>query len=221
MDEPQTPPSDQPQQTAPVAPPPPEQAAPTPATDAAPATDAGLMRAFTQSQQKLSAVASALGIAKTSSQEQFLAAINDRRQAIATADAELETDPRLAARAAAIRAREEQLARQQYGASADLTATLLDAARAGTGLLELTELVDQRVIEAAAARFAGSPAQAGGTPEPQPQTPQGQAPERRLDMEVPNGSAGMFTPDITPDRATGPQGYFAQLAQKVPQLRSR
>ena len=89
MDESQIAPADQPQQPTPVAPPPPEQAVPTPATDAAPATDAGLMRAFTQSQQKLSAVAAALGISKASSQEQFLAAIADRRQAMAAADADL------------------------------------------------------------------------------------------------------------------------------------
>jgi hypothetical protein len=31
----------------------------------------------------------------------------------------------------------------------------------------------------------------------------------------------MYTPDITPDRDAGPQGYFAQLAAKVPALRSR
>ena len=202
--------------------PPPEQAQPASAGGAAQTTDAGLLRAFTQSSQKLAAVATALGIPKTSSQEQFLAAINDRRQVMAQADAELETDPRLAAQAATLRAREERIARQQYGASADLTATLLDAVRSGSGLLEITELVDQHVIEAAAARFNGaSPAPAGGTPEPEPPTPQGQAPERRLDMEVPNGSAGMYTPDIAPDRVAGPQGYFAQLAQKVPALRPR
>lgn len=180
------------------------------------------MRAFTQGQQKLSAVASALGISKTSTSEQFIAAINERRQALAAADAELESDPRLAAQAANLRAREERIARQQYGASADLTATLLDAVRSGSGLLEITELVDQHVIEAAAARFAGvSPAPAGGTPAPQQQTPQGQAPERRLDMEQPNGSAGMYTPDITPDRGAGPEGFFKQLAQKVPGLLPR
>ena len=177
------------------------------------------MRAFTQGQQKISAIAQALGISKTATSEQFVAAINERKQALAAADAELESDPRLAAQAASLRAREERIARQQYGASADLTATLLDAVRSGSGLLEITELVDQHVIEAAAARFAGvSPAPAGGTPEPQPTTPQGQAPERRLDMEQPNGSAGMYTPDITPDRAAGPQGYFAQLQKKIPGL---
>lgn len=224
MDETQAAPPADPQQPVEAAPPAAEQAQQTTAPET-PTTDAGLMRAYTQATQKLSAVASALGIAKTSTPEQFVAAINERRQAIAMADAELEQDPRLAAQAAALRAREERFARQTYGASADLASTLMEAARAGGGILELAEIVDQAVIEAAASRFAGAtPAPAGGSPAPAPQVPPGvlpqQAPERTLAMDDARGNAGMFVPGITPDREKGPGEFFKNLREKVnPALR--
>lgn len=223
MDEtPQTPPVD-PQQPVTAAPPP-EQAQLTTAPEV-PTTDAGLLKAFTQKSQTLSAVASALGIAKTSTPEQFVEAISARRQAIAVADAELEQDPRLAAQAAALRAREERFARQTYGASADLATTLMEAARSGGSLIELAEIVDQHVIEAAASRFAGAtPAPAGGSPAPAPQVPPGvlpqQAPERALVMDDASGGAGMYQAGITPDRAKGPGEFFKNLREKVnPALR--
>lgn len=194
--------------------PPPEQARTAQAAES-PTTDAGLMRAYTQGQQKLAAVASALGISKTSTVEQFSAAINARRQTLAQADMELEQDPRLAEQAAKLRAREEHLARAQYGASADLAVTLMEAARSGAGALELTEIVDGYVIEAAASRFAGVPQ---GQPQQQAQPPQGQqarAPERDLMMEAPRGNSGMFDPGIAPDRDKGPAGFFTDLMAKL------
>lgn len=228
MDETQVAPTEvtnDPQQ--PVTAPPPEQAPTTTAapTEASATSDKALLAAYTQSQQRLSAVATALGIPKTSTPEQFVAAISARRQALTDADDELEQDPRLAARAAALRAREQAIAKQTYGDVADLTVTLTEAVRGGTSILELTEIVSQHVIEAAAARFGGAPAQAGGSPAPQqaPQQPQvstpeqaiaQQAPERDLDAEY-RGNAGMFDPGIQPDRAKGPAGFFDQVMGRV------
>ena len=78
MDETQSPTPVETQQ--PVTAPPPEQAPTTAVAD--PAVDvASLQRAYTQTSQKLAAVAAALGIPKTSTPDQFVAAITARRQA--------------------------------------------------------------------------------------------------------------------------------------------
>ncbi len=180
------------------------------------------MRAYTQGQQKLSAVATALGISKTSTVEQFAAAINARRQALASADEELDADPRLAQQRANLRAREQIIARAQYGDTADLAETLLQAASGGSGILELAEIVDGYVIEAATKRFGAVTPEGAGPAAPQvPQQAPPQAPERALMMEAPRGNDGMYDPGITPDREKGPAGFFEALAQKVPALRGR
>lgn len=212
MDETQVAPPVETQPPQPVAPPPPEQAPQTQApTDAQLAADAGFMRSYTQSQQKLSAVAAALGIPKTSTADQFTAAIAARRQALAAADDELESNPALAARAAAIREREVQVARAQYGQSADLAITLYEAARAGTGPLDLAAIVEQHVIEAAASRFTGAaPAPAAGGPT-QPAAQAGTAPERELIGGGFERTDSGLAPSITPDREAGPSGWFKNL----------
>jgi|GEM_PF-5566016 len=221
MDEQQVAPPDAESPIVPAAAPPSEQAPPA-TQDGTPQTDANLLRAFTQSQQKLSAVAAALGLPKSSSSEQLTAAINERRRVLAEADAQLDTDPRLAARAAELRAREDRIATQQYGDSAALAATLLDAARGATSILELAEIVDTALIERAATRFAGAtPAQAGGSPQPQPDTAAPQAPERNLFTEggrLP-GNVGMFDPEVTATRGEGASAWFKKLGEKVPSLR--
>ncbi len=222
MDETQVAPPVTPEPTQPVAAaPPPEQGAPTQADEQKLATvDPRFFAAYTQGQQKLAAVATALGISKTSSAEQFTAAITARRQVAEAEEEELNRDPRIAARMAAIRAREEQMAQAQYGESAVIAATLLEQGR-NASLIDLASLVDQAVIAAAASRFGGAaPAQAGGT-QPQPQAtqqqpaPQGQAPERQLIGDVPRGNDGMFDPGIAPDRDRGPSGYFADVFKKL------
>lgn len=206
MDEPQTPPVESPEQQQPVSTaPPPEQAPLTAAAEQQLATiDPRFFAAYTQSQQKLSAVAAALGIPKTSSAEQMVAAINERKRVIAQADADLEADPRLAAQAAQLRAREERIAQQQYGESAALAQTLIEAARGGSSLLELSEIVDQALTERAASRFAGAaPAQQEGT---QPQATG--ARERNLIGQMPAVPAG--TQGSQP-KADGPTGFFQNL----------
>ena len=163
--------------------------------------------AFTQSQQKLSAVAAALGIAKTSTSEQFVAAINERKRVLAQADAEIEQDPRLAARAADLRAREERIAQQQYGESAALAATLVDAARGATSLLELAEIVDQALIENASRRFAGAAPAAQPQEGSQPQA--NGARERNLIGQMPGAPNGSQAPQQ--ERASSPQDFFSRL----------
>lgn len=221
MDEQDAPPAETTPQPVAATPAPPEQP-PTTAPAEAPATDRALLAAFTQKSQTLSAVATALGLAKTSTTDQFLAAITDlkARSQRSQADAELEADPRLAAQAAALRAREATIARQQFGETADLAATLLDAARSGASFIEVTEIVNEAVLTVAASRFAGaSPAQAGGTPAPQvaPEVPQ-QAPERQLIGEIP-GAPQRGTRDLgfKPEQGDT-RGYFAQLMARIPGL---
>lgn len=212
MDETQAAPPTDSQQ--PVAPPPTEQAAPTTAPE--PGQDPNLLRAFTQGQQKLSSILGFLGLPKTATAEQVISAIDTRRKALVAADDELSSDPRVAQRQAALDQRERTIAKQQFGDSADLTATIIESLRAGGSILELTEIVDTHVLEAAARKYGGSPAQAGGAPDAQAQaqaTPQ-QAPERELDMEY-RGNAGMRDPGITPDRSAGPVGFFKDLRAKA------
>lgn len=216
MDEQQTPPA-VPEATQPVAQSaPPEQ--PTPTTDAAPTTDAGLLAAYTQSQQKLSAVARHLGINhKISSAEQFIAAIDARRASAAAEDDAILSDPVAARRRAELDERERRAALRDFKASADLADTLVTAMRGGGGFYEIAALVDQHVIEAAATRFPGAaPAPAGGPPAPQ-QAPSGQpqqAPERRLMADVPRGGDGLRDPGIVPDREAGPEGWYRKLFQR-------
>lgn len=222
MDETQVAPPVTPEPQQPVGTaPPPEQGEPTQAAEQQLATiDPRFFAAYTQGQQKLSAVAAALGISKTSTAEQFVSAITARRQAAAAEEDELSQDPRVAARLAQLRAHEERMAQQQFGESAALAATLLDASRSTTSVLELAAIVDQALIEKAAIRFAGAtPAPAGGSPQPQPQqpqqpAPQGAAPERGLVGDVPRGSDGMFDPGVVPDRKRGPEGFFRDLKER-------
>lgn len=221
MDEQDAPPAETTPQPVAAPPAPPEQA-PTTAPEAAPTTDAGLLRAFTQKSQTLSAVATALEIPKTASLDQFVTAITTlkARTARAAEETEIEADPRLAAQAQRLRAREEAIARQQYGEAADLAANLLDAVRSGSSILEVAELVNEAVLSAAASRFAGaSPAQAGGTPAPQTQAPEPvqQAPERQLMGDLGGASPRGRDLGIKPERGDT-AGYFAQLMAKIPGL---
>ena len=219
MDETQVPPVEP---TQPATPPPtPEQAAPATAPEA-PREDPNLLRAYTQGQQKLASILAKLSLPKTASAEQILAAIDARQQALASADEDLDTDPRLAAQRARLQQREAQLARQTYGDTVDLTTSLIEAIKGSSGILEATEIVDQYVLDAAAKRFGGeAPAPAGG-PAPSQQQAQAaaqpQAPERELDMEY-RSNRGMYDPKIQPDRSAGPQDFFRKLAEKVPALR--
>jgi hypothetical protein len=229
MDETQVaPPVMTPEPQQPVAAAPPSEQAPpdTQAEQQLATIDPRFFAAYTQGQQKLAAVASALGISRTSTSEQFITAITARRQAAAAEEDELTQDPRIARRLAEMRAHEERMAQQQFGDTAALAATLLEQARSAPSILEFSALVDAALIEKAASRFAGAtPAPAGGSPQPQqaplPQQPpqQGTAPERDLIGGVPPSNLGMFDPEITPDRSRGPQGFFAELGKKLPGLR--
>lgn len=210
--------------TEPVAAPPaPPEQAPTTAPEAAQTTDRALLAAFTQRSQTLSAVASALGISKTSTSDQFVAAISDlkARSQRTQAETEIESDPRLATQVAQLRAREATLARQQYGEAADLAATLLDAVRSGASILEVTEVVNEAVLTAAATRFAGaSPAPAGGTPAPEAQAPAPvpqQAPERQLLGEIPGGQPRGRDLGFKPEPGDT-AGYFQKLQKLIPGL---
>lgn len=201
----------------PVTAPPPEQAPTTAVAD--PAVDvASLQRAYTQTSQKLAAVAAALGIPKTSTSDQFVAAITTRRQADAAADAAIQTDPRLAAQAAALAAREERLVRTQYGATADLALSLRDAVAGGGSLVDIVQLVDEAMADRMASRSSAA-APVAAPAAPQAAAPSAPAPvERSLMAEPPRGNTGMVDPGITPDREAGPEGFFKSLAQKVPAL---
>lgn len=213
MDEPQIAPVESPEQQQPVGQaPPPEQAPLTQAAEQQLATiDPRFFAAYTQGQQKLAAVASALGISKTSTAEQFVAAITARQQAAVAEEDELLKDPRLAARMQQLRAHEERMAQQQYGDAAAIAATILEQ-RSTLSLLELSALVDQALTDKAAARFAGaSPAPAGGTPQPPEQQPtQGGVRERGLIGEMQRTGAG-GTPTAQPPRADNPVSFFENL----------
>ena len=178
--------------------------------------------AFTQSQQKLSAVASALGIPKTSTAEQFVAAITARRKALVEEEAELAQDPRVAAAIARARQHEERFVQQQYPEASVIALAVLDAAKGTGSLTDLAEIVNTALYEAAAKVAIGAnPAPAGGTQPSQPQQPAQAAPppERRfLGESLPRGGDGMFDPGITRDQAKTPEGFFQQLRQRVPGL---
>lgn len=191
--------------------PPPEQAPLTQAAEQQLATiDPRFFAAYTQGQQKISAIASALGISKTSSAEQFIAAITARQQAAAAEEDELAKDPRYAARLAQLRAHEERMAQQQFGDAAAIAATILETPRGSLSLIQLSELIDQALTDKAAARFAGAnPAPAGGTQPQQPQPSQGGDRERNLIGELQRGAAG-GTPAPT-DKASSPTDYFKRI----------
>lgn len=203
-----------------AAPPAPPEQAPTAATEPTSA-DASLQRAYTQTSQKLAAVAAALNIPKTSTAEQFVAAINARRQTLAAADSELESNPELARRAAELQAREEKLVRAQYGESADLALTLRDAAAQGIGLVDLVQLVEEHLADRVASRASAAPAPAGGpaaAPQASPPQQAAPAPERTLMADVPRGNERMFTPPVTPEPGEGPESFMRRLIGAVPAL---
>lgn len=215
MDEPQIAPVETPEQQQPVGAPPPEQAQPDQAAEQQLATiDPRFFAAYTQGQQKLAAVASALGISKTSTAEQFVAAITARQQAAIAEEDELAKDPRYAQRIAALRQHEERLAQERFGDAAAIAATLLEQGPR-MSLMELSTLVDQALTDKAAARFAGaSPAPAGGTPQPQQQeASQGGVRERGLIGEMQRTGAG-GTPTAQPPRADSPVGFFENLFRR-------
>lgn len=211
MDESQVaPPVASPEQQQPVASaPPPEQGQPTQAAEQQlAAIDPRFFAAYTQGQQKLSAIAAALGISKTSSTEQFITAVNARQQAAAAEEDELMKDPRYAQRFAALRQHEEQLAQQRFGDSAAIAAMILENGR-NVSLMQLSELVDQALTDKAAARFAGaSPASAGGTQPQADQPPQAGDRERNLIGEMQRGAGGTPTPAGKPDT---PASFFERL----------
>lgn len=179
--------------------------------------------AFTQSQQKLSAVAAALGIPKTSTAEQFVAAITARRQAIVEEEDELAKDPRVAARLAQVRQAEERIVQQQYPEASVVAAAVMDAAKGAGSFMDLAEIVNTAIYEAAARVSGATPAQAAGGAQPsapqQPVAPTAPPPERRFTGEsMPRGGDGMFDPGITREQARTPEGFFQQLRQRVPGL---
>lgn len=178
--------------------------------------------AFTQSQQKLSAVAAALGIPKTSTAEQFVAAITARRQAIVEEEDELAKDPRVAARLAQVRQAEERIVQQQYPEASVVAAAVMDAAKGAGSFMDLAEIVNTAIYEAAARVSGATPATAGGAQPSAPQqpvAPTAPPPERRFTGEsMPRGGDGMFDPGITREQASTPEGFFQQLRQRVPGL---
>lgn len=209
MDESQVAPpvaSPEPQQPVATAPPPQEQAPLDQAAEQQLATiDPRFFAAYTQGQQRISAIASALGISKNSTAEQFITAITARQQAAAAEEDELSKDPRYAARLAQLRAHEERMAQQQYGDAAAIAATILETPRGSLSLIQLSELIDQALIEKAASRFAGAnPAPAGGT------QPQAQAPERERNL-IGDLGRGSGAPPASEERASSPQDFFARL----------
>lgn len=227
MDESTVAPPDQPeQQPAATAAPPPEQA-PLAATDEQrlQQADPRFYRAYTQGQQKLSAVASALGVSKEATVEQFVAAISERRQALVEADRALEADPRLAAQVASLRAREEAIARSQYPEASSLALTMMDAVKGASSLIEVSQVVEQMLMERDAHRLGGAaPATAGGSPQPQPGQPAqpAQPPaERQLmgDMGRLPGNVGMWSEEVSATREDGSAGYFRKLGEKIAALR--
>lgn len=217
MDDTQVAPPAAPPQPDPVAAPPPEQA---PTSDPAPGSDAygSLQRAYTQVSQKNAAIAAALGIPKTSTTEQFVNAISARRQTLAQADADLASDPRLAAQMAELRAREERLVRQQYGDAADLALNLRDAVASSASLLDIVALVDEHLADRVASRMSAASAPAATpavSPQAAPQT--APVPERQLPVEFTRTENGV-NPGITPDREKGPAGYMSELIRRIPAL---
>lgn len=212
MDESQVaPPVTSPEQPQPVdGGPPPEQAPLTQAAEQQLATiDPRFFAAYTQGQQKLSAIASALGISKNSTAEQFITAISARQQAAAAEEDELLKDPRYAGRIRELRAHEERMAQQQFGDAAAIAATLLETPRGSLSLIQLSELIDQALTDKAAARFAGAnPAPAGGTQPQQAGASQGGERERGLIAELQRGAAG-GTP--APVKDASPADFFKRI----------
>lgn len=201
----------------PAAAPPPEQASAT--AQFTPEQYGSLQRAYTQVTQKQAAIAAALGIPKSSSAEQFISAIQARAAQAAASDDAIQSDPRLAAMYADIRAREERVVRQQYGASADLALTLRDAA-ATMSLTDLAQLVDEQIADRVASR-AGAPTAPAATAAAAPQAAAPQAPpvpERSLMGDVPRGTERMYDPGVQPEAGDTPESWAARLIGRVPLL---
>lgn len=215
MDEQQVaPPVASPEQQQPVEQAPPQEQAPlTQAAEQQLATiDPRFFAAYTQGQQKISAIASALGISKASSIEQFMTAIAARQQAAAAEEDELIKDPRYARRLADLRAHEERMAQQQFGDAAAIAATILETPRGSLSLIQLSELIDQALTDKAAARFAGAnPAPAGGTQPQQAQASQGGERERNLIGDLNRGSGA---PPANTERASSPTAFFERMFGK-------
>lgn len=197
------------QPTAPAETPPPEQTPPAPPA-VAPVDVAALQAWATQSSQRASAIAAALGISKDATVEQVQARI-----AQLSAKPDEPSDPRLAAREQQLVERERNNLIRVFGQNAVDALALADEARTLADQEEIVTRFNAAVDRAVAARTSAAPQ----TPAPTPTPEQAVPPEARLDLDVPGvvtatGIAPQYSEQETArmrESGNGPAEYLRRV----------